>query len=78
MTDAFCISKPLRPEDMEVSEGWFRIKGLASFRIDVDSALDLAGKMLDYAVDELRTRATDAERREQILQDLLDRMEGYR
>lgn len=78
MTDAFCISKPLRPEDMEVSEGWFRIKGLASFRIDVDSALDLAGKMLDYAVEELRTRVTDAERREEILQDILDRMEGYR
>ena len=74
----FCISQFLHPEDIEVSEGWFRIKGVASFRINVDTALDLAGKMLDYAVEELRTRAMDAERREQILQDILDKMEGYR
>ena len=78
MTDSISISKPLQPEDVKVKDGFLWIKDLVTIRLSTDAALSLAGFLLDYAVEQLRTRAQEAEQREAILQDLLDKMEGYR
>ena len=78
MTDALSISKPLQPEDIKVEDGFLCIKDLVTIRIGTDAALSLAGNLLDFAIDRLRSRAEEAEQREAILQDILDKMEGYR